>query len=112
MEAIELFNQSVIDAHNAHYTKNPGGLIDSSPNASPNENMIWHLYSDGQVTMQKGAYAYRNRSEFTIHSEILGIKEHKFTFVKKAADDTTYAILTQQECIQFRNKMLELVSKK
>ena len=110
MDAIELFNQSVIDSHNAHYINNPSGLIDSNPNASPNANIIWHLYSDGQVSYQKGAYAYRKRSEFTTHFEIVGVKDNLFNFVKKAADGTTYAILTEQECIYFRNNMLEILT--
>jgi hypothetical protein len=111
MESIEEFNQYVIDAHNAHYINSPTGLIDSNPNASPNANIIWHLYSDGHITYQKGAYAYRRRSEFTMHSRII-VSNNLFNFIKNASDDITYAILTEQECIQFRNKMLELTSKK
>lgn len=111
MESIEEFNQSVIDAHNAHYINSPTGLIDSNPNASPNANIIWHLYSDGEVTYQKGAYAYRNRTEFTMYPRII-VSNNLFNFIKNASNGITYAILTEQECTQFRNKMLELTSKK
>jgi hypothetical protein len=40
---------------------NPG-LIDVS--LAPNDNTIYHIYNDGEVTHQKGSYAYRQRTEF------------------------------------------------
>jgi hypothetical protein len=103
------FNQRVIDAHNAHYTNNPDGLIDRSKNASPNGNQIYHLYSSGEITYQKGAWAYLQRSEFHCEYDISGARKLPFKFVKDAADGTTYAILTQEECKQFREEMKKYI---
>ena len=99
------FNQRVIDAHNAHYTNNPYGLIDHSKNASPNGNHIYHLYSNGEITFQKGAWAYMQRSEFNKDYQLSGARKIPFKFVKEAADGTTYAILTYEECKLFREEM-------
>ena len=41
---------------------NPSLVI---PNESPNGNIIYHIYSDGEITYQKGGWAYQQRSEFT-----------------------------------------------
>ncbi len=109
-EAINEFNQRVINAHNEHYKNSPSGLIDKSTDASPNGNTIWHLYSDGTITFQKGAWAYGRRSEFT-DSYSFNNKGIPFKFVLEAADDTTYAILTNEECKQFREEMVKLLGK-
>ncbi len=36
------------------------------PDESPNANTIYHVYSDGEITEQKGGIAYLQRSERTI----------------------------------------------
>lgn len=41
---------------------NPGLVV---PTAAPNGNMIYHLYPDGEITFQKGGFAYLKRSVFT-----------------------------------------------
>ena len=41
---------------------NPSLVI---PTESPNGNIIYHIYSDGEITYQKGGWAYLQRSEFT-----------------------------------------------
>jgi hypothetical protein len=111
MNPIEEFIQRVLMAHNVHYRNNINGLIDKRPEASPNGNIIWHLYSDGKVTYQKGAWAYRQRSEFT---ECYSIDEISrlplpFKFLLEADYKKTYVILTKEECMQFRKEMEELV---
>ena len=45
----------------------------------PNENIIYHLYSDGTITRQKGGWAYGNRSTIDIEYEIIKPKTF-FTF--------------------------------
>jgi len=35
------------------------------PEESPNGNWIYHIYSDGELTSQKGGWAYLSRSVFT-----------------------------------------------
>lgn len=112
-QLIEDFNQRVIAAHNAHYENNPSGLIDEGPNASPNQNQIYHLYSSGDVTHQKGAWAYLRRSEYHIKEEINGAEELPFCFVEKTTQrKITYAVLTQEECLKFREEMLTIINNK
>jgi len=41
---------------------NPSLVI---PTESPNGFIIYHIYSDGEITSQKGGWAYLQRSEFT-----------------------------------------------
>ena len=105
LQIINEFNQKVIAAHNEHYKQNPNGLIDTSANASPNGNQIYHLYSNGEITYQKGAWAYTKRSEFNHTYAIPGAKQLPFKFVKEAADGTTYAILTKEEWVHFAEEM-------
>jgi len=106
------FNQQVINAHNAHYVDGQHKLIDKSTTASPNENQIYHLYSNGEITYQKGAWAYLQRSEFNMEYEITGASQVPFKFVKKTAEGTTYAILTKPECLKFREDMKKYIISK
>jgi hypothetical protein len=105
---VKELNQSIIDAHNKHYECSKTGLI--NPNESPNGNLIYHLYSDGEITYQKGGWAYLERSEFTSHYSIPGCEKFGFKFVNDNSDKT-YVILNENECIEFRNKMAELIKK-
>lgn len=107
---IYIFNQMVIKAHNSHYVNGENKLIDKSENASPNNNQIYHLYSSGEITHQKGAWAYPHRSEFHIENDIIGAREMPFKFVKECADGTTYVILTEKECVYFREQMKKYVN--
>jgi hypothetical protein len=105
---IDNFNERVISAHNAHYEQSSSGLIDTSPEASPNGNLIYHFYSNGEITYQKGAWAYLKRSEFNKSYGILGAKYLPFKFVKEKGDGITYAILTKEECDSFAKEMKEI----
>lgn len=75
----------------------------------PNENMIYHLYSDGTITRQKGGWAYGNRSTIDIEYEI--IKPNTFfSFPLKAVNEgDTYAIMTLEDCQKVRNLMNALL---
>ena len=108
LDIINQFNERVIAAHNAHYINCPAGLIDTSNNASPNGNQIYHLYSNGEITYQKGAWAYLKRSEFNLSYEITESKKLPFKFIIEAEDNTTYAILTKEECIYFAEEMKKI----
>jgi len=107
IKSIFEFNRRVIKAHNNHYINNIDGLIDMSKNANPSENQIYHLYSNGEITYQKGAWAYLKRSEFNLEYEIPGAKYMSFSFLMDREEDSvkTYAILTKQECLSFREQM-------
>ncbi len=53
------FNQLKDFIHSCNNLK----LIDT--NMSPLENTIYHIYSDGEITEQKGSWAYGQRNERT-----------------------------------------------
>jgi len=102
-------NDAIIAAHKKHYENSPTGLI--QPKESPNGNTIYHLYSDGTITYQKGGFAYLQRSVF---EEEYALKNHtkiNLKLLKDSPDGTTYVILTQNECHYFREKMDELINK-
>lgn len=109
MSSVNQFNELVNTTHNNHYINSPTGLIDVSSNASPNGNLIHHLYSNGEITFQKGAWAYLQRSEFNLHYKLDGSEKLNFQFAKKLTNNISYAILTEEECLQFREKMIELI---
>lgn len=106
---IEKLNADIISAHNAHYTVSPTGLV--NPKESPNGNQIYHLYSTGEISFQKGGNAYMQRSEFMTHGNMSNYQKLALKFPKKAADGSTYVILTQEECNHFRLQMSELIKK-
>jgi hypothetical protein len=106
---IEQLNALIIAAYNNHYIISPTGLI--NPKESPNGNQIYHLYSTGEISFQKGGWAYMQRSEFMTHGNIPNYKKLDLKFPKKAADDSTYVILREEECKNFRIQMVELIKK-
>ncbi len=94
-------SQEITLAHRKHYEKSPSGLV--QPNEAPNGNTIYHLYSDGEITFQKGGFAYKQRSEFTSKPPVMN-KGQRLD-LKLEIDGKDYAILTEQECDYFRGKM-------
>jgi hypothetical protein len=100
-------NADIITAYNNHYISSPTGLINN--NESPNGNQIYHLYSTGEISFQKGGSAYMRRSEFMTHGKLLNYKNLNLKFPKESADGSTYVILTEQESKNFRAKMVELL---
>jgi hypothetical protein len=106
---IEQLNADIIAAYDNHYTISPTGLI--NPKESPNGNQIYHLYSTGEISFQKGGWAYMQRSEFITHGNIPNYKKLDLKFPKKAEDDSTYVILREEECKIFREQMSELIKK-
>ena len=53
---LQQISECIASAHN------PALVIKTE---SPNGNIIHHVYSDGEITSQKGGWAYLQRSEFT-----------------------------------------------
>jgi hypothetical protein len=105
----EQLKQFINDLHNWHYLSSPTGLI--NPNESPNGNQIYHLYSTGEISFQKGGWAYLQRSECIAEGKITNYHKLDLKLPKKAADGTTYAILTKEECTKIRAQMVELIKK-
>jgi hypothetical protein len=106
--AVNNLEAEIIAAHQLHYEHSTTGLI--IPTESPNGNTIYHLYSDGEITFQKGGWAYGQRSEFTLLYSIKDSDKLQFTFLRPTeSGKSTYVILTEQECRQFREKMIKLL---
>ena len=82
-------------------------LIDT--NLAPNENIIYHLYSDGTITRQKGSWAYGKRSVTDI--ERYCIKPNTFfNFPYKGQyEGDTYGILTIENCHNIKKIMNQLL---
>jgi hypothetical protein len=105
----EHLNELINNKHNWHYISSQTGLI--NPNDSPNGNQIYHLYSTGEISFQKGGWAYLQRSECITDGKITNYQKLGLKLPKEALDGSTYAILTREECKQFREKMIELIKK-
>lgn len=105
----EVLNAEIIAAHNAHYESSSTGLID--PTESPNKNIIHSLFTDGGITYEKGGWAYGQRSSFDKEFGIDNYKILKLKFPKPANYGLSYAILTEEECYKFRNRINDLVTR-
>jgi hypothetical protein len=104
---INQLNKEIVAAHDKHYESSSTGLW--KPNESPNGNTMFHLYSDGEVTYQKGGWAYGKRSVFPFQFPISGMVQLGFVFPKKHEEvKETYVILTEKECYDFRDKMIKM----
>ena len=103
---MDQLNKDICLAHEMHYKHSPTGLI--CPIKSPNGNPIYHLFSSGEITWQKGGNGYRKHSEFTFEHKLPNV--HKLMLSLPLLDSgVTYAILTREECTYFRNQMIELL---
>lgn len=87
------------EIQNAH---NPKLIL---PEESPNGNIIYHIYSDGEVTYQKGGFAYLQRSEFNENYMTCKNKYNNLFPIKLG--EFTYAIVTQQDALKIQKMMLE-----
>jgi hypothetical protein len=86
---------------------NNPGLIDIDQ--SPNENQIYHLYSDGTITRQKGSWAYGKRSIFDVRGECVSPNTY-FTFpIESINNGETYTIMTEEHCEKVRDLINELL---
>ena len=78
---------------------------------SPNGNTIYHIYSDGEITEQKGGWAYLQRSERTLHYCLYGIYINPTIFPKERKTDTQtfgYAIVTYEDAKRIRDAMIKM----
>jgi len=104
-----ILHNKIIGVHRNYYDEETGNSKLVDKNMSPNENIIYHLYSNGEITFQKGGWAYLQRSEFTLHS---GFNDHgllNFEFPKKKEYSFSYVILPKEACIKFREEMNNLI---
>ena len=76
------------------------------PSESPNGNLIYHLYNDGEITQQKGGYAYMARTEFTKDYPLKNSLDSKCFPIKK--NNIGYAIMTYENAQKIRKMMIDL----
>lgn len=75
---------------------------------SPNGNIIYHLYSDGTITRQKGGWAYKKRSVTDIYGKCIS-ENNFFTFPLKCCNEgDTYAIIELENCIKMRELIFNI----
>ena len=92
-------------------TLNDDKLFDTTK--APNDNIIYHLYSDGQITYQKGGWAYLDRSEYTILptiTKIMNLDINKFAHkCKTLSSNNTYGyiIVTSENACKIREEMVK-----
>jgi len=77
------------------------------PEESPNGNIIYHIYSDGEITSQKGGWAYLQRSEFTSLYALQLKKKYYDLFPIKHSANISYAIVTEKDANTIRQMMIE-----
>ena len=108
---IRQLNDEIIAAHDKHYAESPTGLW--KPDESPNSNSMFHLYNDGGITYEKGGWAYGKCSVFQFSMPINKINKLKFEFLKTHGHNVnkSYVILTENECNEFRDKMISMLKK-
>lgn len=92
----KLIQETINFSHNKN-------LIDE--NMAPNANIIYHIYQDGEITSQKGSWAYDRRSEFTIHYPIHGYTNN-FIFPLNRGK-FGYAIVTEENAVLIRKMMIK-----
>lgn len=85
---------------------NNPGLV--KPDEQPNGNTIFHLYSNGKITYQKGGWAYGQRSEFTSEYCIETPNMFGFQFVNPSKYGLSYVIVDEETAIRFRTRIAEL----
>ena len=76
------------------------------PEESPNGNTIYHIYCDGEITYQKGGWAYLQRSEFT-NSSVRLKKKYFDLFPIKSDNNISYAIVTEKDAKTIQKMMVE-----
>jgi hypothetical protein len=88
-------------------TLNNPSLIDVKE--APNGNLIYHLYSDGTITRQKGGWAYGKRSVFDIKGKCVSPNTYFRFPIESVVSEDTYAIMTKETCEKIRDIIDELL---
>jgi hypothetical protein len=85
-------------------------LIDTS--IAPNGNYIFHLYNDGEITEQKGSWAYGSRTERTLVDKIHNLNlDYKMFPKNKNVGNTIYGFLicNYNDAITIRKMMEKII---
>lgn len=84
---------------------------------APNGNVIYHIYSDGEITSEKGGGVYGQRSRFTqTHpiSQTNHIRLSNYDIFKFPLTDdynNKYAITTRDDAFAIRLLMIDYITK-
>jgi hypothetical protein len=95
----EDIERTVLEMHNAHYTQeNPHGLL--QPDEAPNTNTIYKVWNDGEITYEKGGYAFGDRSLKQLRTSITHTGSLPLPNFPQACSKNgySYAMLTMDEC--------------
>ena len=82
-------------------------LIDK--NGEPNGNLIYHIYCDGEITYQKGAWSYLKRKEITYIPSINGLNLELRDLFPINHGKYSYAIVTKNDGMELREKMRSMI---
>ena len=96
------------DANDKYYTT----LIKecSKRNLSKTDILIYYLYADGEITQQPYRDTYKNNEEITIFKNNIILTKLCLQFKIMNDMGETYVILSKDDCVFFRNKMLDLAN--
>jgi len=99
MLTIEYIQEYILKCHNILLLK---------PSEQPNENIIYHIYSDGEITDEKGGWAFSNRSMRTLKDSIVPNNYVALFPVRRGYNDSYgCAMVTLEDALKIR----ELLSK-
>ena len=70
---------------------------------SPNGNIIYHLYDNGEISFQKGGWAYLQRSEFTDKQGLC--KKNYVDLFPNKFNSRSYAIISEMDAYNILNMM-------
>lgn len=102
---MEQLAELIKKAHNPNLVK---------PKEAPSANMIYHVYNDGEITLQKGGDAYLRRSESimqfgfssSVPAELFPLK------VNNGEKTHGYAIVTSTDADKIHEAIFKLISTK
>jgi len=77
------------------------------PDESPNGNTIFHIYSNGEITYQKGGWAYLQRSEFSSSCVSLKKNYNNIFPIKVCGSSISYAIVSNNDAQKIQEMMVE-----
>jgi hypothetical protein len=106
-DQIKLINNISIVLHNPALIR---------PEQQPNENKIYEIYADGEISNTKGGNAYGSRSSFQYNSPVKnGSNANKLLNFQRSTIGTwnikyTYSICTKEDC-EFIRQLIEIFCK-
>lgn len=112
---LDLFYNKIRQYHNPNLVKQDKDPTKDNyeENVSPNGNIIYHFYNDGEITYEKGAWAYLMRSRFTYSHAIPNLDVDSLDLTKfpnELSSRTRYCIVTKNHAVELRDLLLDIVN--